>query len=307
MEYVVLPTEFFDLPSIADLSADHKLVLAILAVHPKLTAAAVFTATPYILGQIPLPPEVFWGVVVDLERRGIVIADLDTREIFILQSFDWHRAPAEGENTPWARQVRSATARIISCKVRRAVQKALSTPPEARLLAFKIQTNLLTSMPLRGIGLGWTASEMLVYFAAAVDPSQTSAGLYRPSLPSLAAFCSLPLATLLECIDSLAAARTLFFDSATGEIFSPARLRAAQQRDLKKIREAAGNVGSRSIFKEFEKAARRYFPTIRFESIGCAPGYGIGVDYKGGDFKPDQEVAQRYKFRHGIWSKKNAA
>jgi len=306
MEYVLLPVGLLDLPEVADLSADHKFVLAAVSAHPKLTAAAVLSCTSYFLAQLPLPQDVFWGIAFDLERRGIVTADLETREIFIRRSFDWHRAPAPGEESPWARQVRAAAARICSCKVKEAVFAALAAPPEARLSALKIPSNLLTAMPFRAAGQSWTATEILVHFASALDPCQTPAGVFRPALPALAAFCSLPLPTLLECINTLLAAEGIFFDRETGELFSPARFRCAQERDLGKIKVAAAAVVSKPIFRAFERAAKRRFPEIRFESMACFPGEGREVECKRKEVPRDDAAAKRFGLTGGPF-RKNAA
>lgn len=305
MEYVLLPQGFLDLPAVADLTADYKFVLVAVAAHPKLSAAAVLTCSPYFLAQLPLPQDVFWGIVFDLESRGIVVADVGTREVFIRRSFDWHRAPAQGEDTPWARQVRAASSRVNSLKVRGVVLDAISSLQEARLPAILVPANLITAMPFRGPGQSWTATEILVHLAAALDPCQTAAGIFRPSLPALAAFCSLPIQTLLECIKSLAEADALFFEDGTGEMFSPARLRCAKERDIKKIKAAAAAVSSKSIFKAFQRAAKLRFPEIRFESNAYFPVEGMGVEYIKREVLPNYQAANQYDLRYGPF-KKNA-
>lgn len=276
MNSVLLPIEFFDLPEICDLLPEYKLVLGFCATNPSTSPAAVLVATPRVLSTIPLKEDTFWGIVADLGRRGLVEFDQGTREIFILKSFEWHRSPAPEEDSPWARQVLAGVARIRSLWVREAVQRAILVPCQARLASLKIPSNLMTALPFRGPGREWSATEMLVHFALAVDPLQSSAGVFRLHLPAAAAFCSLPCQTVLEAVESLAAAQALFFDSDTGEVFSPARLRAAGERDVKKIKEAAGEVRSRLIFGSLRCYAKRKFPTMTLESYGCLSVEGSG-------------------------------
>lgn len=193
MESVLFPTEFLDSYEVTDLAAEYKLALVACAAHPKLSASAVLCATQYVTEQLPLPKGVFWGVVEDLQRRGLLICDIATREIFIKKAFEWHRAPASDEDSPWARQVRAAHRRVHSEKIREAVREALQAAPEARLAALKIPANLLTAMPRRRGGLEWSASETLTHFALATNFDQTAAGVYQPHLAATAAFCESPL------------------------------------------------------------------------------------------------------------------
>lgn len=54
MEHVLFPIELLDLPEISDLPVEHKLVLCMLAVHPRLSACGVLVATRYVVEQLPL-------------------------------------------------------------------------------------------------------------------------------------------------------------------------------------------------------------------------------------------------------------
>ena len=285
MEFVLFPNDFLDFPEICDLSAEYKLIASFLAVHPRISAAAVTVATPYVVSQLPLPAEVFAGVVDELERRKILVADVVTREIFILASFHWHRAPTQGESSSWARQVAAATSRIASGRVRDAVLRALADAPPARLPSTKLPANCLTAMPVRAHGQAWTASETLAHFSFLSNPQQTAAGVYVPVMPAHAAFCSLPLQTLFECVESLAAARLLFFDAKTGEVFCPARLRAAAERDFSKVQATAEKIRSWSIFRAFAECAKRRFPKITLKSTCCPLGEFRrgGGESKGGE------------------------
>lgn len=291
MENVVFPIELLDLPEVADLPAEYKLALCALAVHPRLSACSVLAATGYVVAQLPLTPDVFWGVVADLVRREIVIADRATSEIFVLRAFHWHRAPAEDEDTPWARQVRAAASRVVSGTVRAAVTAAISRPPPARLARLKIPANLISAIPPRGRGQAWTASETLVHFALAVNPDQTPAGVFTPCWPAVAAFCSLPVQTVLECVDALAAGGLVAFDKETGELFSAARFRAASEREVGKILKVAEGVRSWSIFCTLREAATRLFPKITIKAKSCAPVDVRGVDVTGRDAVLAQRIA----------------
>ena len=172
----------------------------------------------------------------DLDRRGIVTYDPKTSEIYLHGSFTWHRVPGADEMDPWSRQVRAAFKKIQSDRVRKAVEAELLEPPLARVPAVVVHSNLLTALPSRGGQSAWSASEMLVAFALAINPEQTSAGVFRPSsTDSLAAFASLPLATLLECVNSLSALGAVAYDPDTGEIFSAARLRCASARTTSEL------------------------------------------------------------------------
>ena len=286
MEFVIFPPGLLDLPAVCDLPSEHKLLLSFVVVNPQTSACGVLTATKFVAAKLPLPMDVFWGIVDDLDRREVVVADVSTGEIFVSESFAWHRAPTPDENTGWSRQVAAAAARIRSSRVRDAVGAALAHPPSARLPTLKTPTNLLTALPPRGRGKGWSATETLVHFAAATNPDQTAAGVFVPNVHALAAFCSLPSATLLECVDSLGAARLLTFDGETGELFCPARLRAAQERDVGKIQRLGEDVRSWAVFRALAEAAKRRFSKITIKSKCCPLGDFMGVEGKGVEFRP---------------------
>lgn len=294
MEFVLFPHAFLDLPGVCGLPSEHKLVLCAATAHPRLSACGVLVATPYVVAGLPLPPEVFWGVVADLDRREIVAADPATCEIFVLDAFSWHRAPSCDEDSSWARQVAAATARVRSPRVGDAVRAALERPPVARIAALKIPSNLLTAMPPRGRGQAWSASETLVHFALATAPTQTAAGVFSPTWPALAAFCSLPAQTLLECVDSLGATQLVTFDFETGEVFSPARMRAASDRDIGRIQRTAESVRSWSIFRALAAAATRRFQKINLKSTCCPLG-----EVRGGDVSGGESVADRISTLNG--------
>ena len=302
MEFVLFPHAFLDLPSVSDLPAEHKLALCAVAVHPRTSACAVLTATPYVRAGLPLGDEVFSGVIADLDRRGVVVADDATSEIFLADAFSWHRVPAEGEDSGWARQVAAAAGRVRSSRVCAAVRRAIAFPPPSRLHSIKIPSNLLTAMPPRGRGQAWSASETLAHFAFAVNPDQTPAGVFSPQLAALAAFCSLPIPTVLECVDSLSAARGLVFECATGEIFVPARFRAAADRDIGKIQRVAETIRSPRVFRALASAAKRRFPKIVLKTGPYLLGEERGGDVSEGDTPPPNfDVARKFHLRHGVF------
>lgn len=252
MDRLLYPLGLLDRWDIADLPVEHKLVVTALAAHPRLSCCAVLTATQYVVRSLPLPADVVVGLLADLDRRSVVAFDQGTAEAYLKGSFSWHRVPNEGEDGPWARQVRAAVANIRSCKVREAVSAELLTPPSARDEAILIPSNLLTALPARGIGRGWSATEMLVAFVLAVHPEQTPAGVCRVvSLDGLAALASVPTTTLLETINSLSALSAAGYDPETGELFVASRLRCAGRRDHRRIDDEAQLIDSPLILKLF--------------------------------------------------------
>lgn len=252
MDRVLYPPALLDRWDIADLPVELKLLVVALAVHPRLSCCAVFTATPYAARSLPIPGDVLFGLLADLDRRNIAIFDQATAEAYLRGSFAWHRVPGIDDEDPWSRQVRAAVAKIRSVRVRAVVEAELSVPPLARDEAILVPSNLLTALPSRGTGRGWSATEMLVAFVLAANPEQTPAGVYRPtSLEGLAALASVPAPTLLEVIDSLSVLKAATYDPNSSELFVAARLRCAGRRDHRRIDDEAQLIESPLILKMF--------------------------------------------------------
>jgi hypothetical protein len=271
METCLFPADFFDFQGVADLAAEHKLVLAACAVNMRTSCCGVITITPYSVSALPLPFDTIVGICVDADRRGIVAFDKSTREVFIKNWFDWQRVPADEDDSPWARQVRAAVAKVQSGKVRDALNAVLMEPPAARIPSALLSTNLLTALPSRGKGEKWSASESLVAFALAANPDQTPAGVFSPDFYRIGLLCSLPENTVKECVNSLSAAGALVYDEASGEVLIPARLRAATWRHARAIADAARQIRSPLILQVFQRECARRDIKLPAKTLSCAP------------------------------------
>lgn len=301
MNKSLYPVELLDRHGVADLPVEHKLVIVAAAVHPRLSCCAVLVLTQYVMRTLPLPADVYLGIAVDLDRRGIVTYDAETSEIYLHGSFTWHRVPSPDVTDPWSRQVRTAVGKIQSLRIRNAVELDLLEPPLARVPAVIIHSNLLTALPSRGGQSAWSASEMLVAFALAINPEQTSAGIFRPSsMDSLAAFASLPLATLIECVNSLSAQGAVAYDPITGEIFSAARLRCASVRDHKRIAAIGNLIDSHLVFHAFSTWCARL--KIEINKNQWLISHVRGVQSMSGKVMPNFEAAKKFDLRHGIFA-----
>lgn len=280
MNKVIYPPALLDRWDIADLSVEHKLVVTMLAVHRQLSCCLVFTVTNYSTRSLPLPTDVILGLLDDLDRRGVVVFDNGTGEAYLVGSFSWHRVPEVGGDDRWSRQVWAAVDKVRSRRVRAAVEDELAEPPLARESAILIPTNLLTALPARHGGQRWSATEMLVAFVLVGNPEQTVAGVFRPAaLDSLAALASVPLPTLVEVIDSLAALGVAAYDAETGELFVATRLRCAERRDHRRIDAEAQLIDSPLIFRVFLSCAKRY--GIKVQENQRHDAYVIKSRYKG--------------------------
>lgn len=298
MDRSLYPLDLLDRPGVANLPAEHKLVTVATAVHPRLSCCAVLTVTPYVARSLPLPAEVWSGLLGDLDRRGIVIHDPSTAEAYLVGSFGWHRVPAVDDDDPWARQVRAAYHQVKSPRIRSIIEAELARPPLVRSTAVMISSNLLTALPSRGAGCGWSATEMLVAFVLAVSPEQTPAGVCRPmSMAGLAELASVPLETLLETVKSLSALKASAYDPDTGELFSAARLRCATRRDHRRIKDEAQLIDSRLIFNVFSGWCKRL--KIEIDENQWHGSQVMGGDVIKGDVIADQAAAKKFGLRHG--------
>ncbi|UCV03311.1 hypothetical protein [Dechloromonas denitrificans] len=253
-----------------------------------------------MMRSLPLPADVYLGIVEDLYRRGIVTFDIETSEVYLHGSFTWHRVPGNDEMDPWSRQVRAAVRNIQSARVRNAVETDLLEPPLARVPAVVVHSNLLTALPSRGGRSAWSASEMLVAFALAINPEQTPAGVFRPSsMDSLAAFASLPPATLIECVNSLAALGAVAYDPDTGEIFSAARLRCASGREHSRIAAIGNLIDSHLVFHAFAAWCARL--RIKINKNQWLISQVKAVDSILGDVIPNLDAARKFHLRHGLF------
>ena len=301
METCLFPVDFFDFQGVADLAAEHKLVLAACAVNMRTSCCGVITITPYAVSALPLPFDTIVGICVDADRRGIVAFDKSTREVFIKNWFDWQRVPAGEDDSPWARQVRAAVAKVQSGKVRDALNAVLTEPPVARIQSVLLSTNLLTALPPRGKGEKWSASESLVAFALAANPDQTPAGVFSPDFHRIGLLCSLPENTVRECVDSLSAARALVFDDATGEVLILARLRSATWRHMRAIADAARQIRSALILQVFQRECARRDIKLPAKTWGCVSVQGsLGEHIKGeGSVLDRQQEAESFLAEKG--------
>lgn len=298
MDRSLYPVDLLDRPGVANLPAEHKLVTVATAVHPRLSCCAVLTVTPYVARSLPLPADVWSGLLADLDRRGIVIYDPPTAEVYLVDSFTWHRVPAADDDDPWARQVRAALRQVKSPRIRLVIEAELARPPLVRSTAVMISSNLLTALPARGAGCGWSATEMLVAFVLAASPEQNPAGVCRPmSLAGLAELASVPLETLLETVRSLSALKAAAYDPDTGELFSAARLRCAARRDHRRINDEAQLIDSRLIFNVFSGWCKRL--KIKIDENQWFGSQVMGGNVIKEEVIIDRATAKKFGLRHG--------
>lgn len=304
MEKILFPPDLLNRPGIWALPAEHKLMLVVLACHHSLTPCLLFTPTPYACRAIPLPADVIWGILTDLDQRGLAVVSQDTCEAYLCGSFSWHRTPAADEDTPWARQVRTALAGVRDSRVAEAIRADLDRYlGAARVPAVLLYSNLLTALPPRGAGQQWSATEMLAAFVLASNPDQTVAGVFRPGgwLDGLADLASVPASTFAEVLASLQRRGAAAADGGTGEIFIASRLRCAKARDAKKIYEEAEQIISPLIFRIFSQECKLRKIKIPENQRVVSQVRGGEVSIRRGEVVTDRAAAERYKLRHGPW------
>lgn len=299
MNSILFPPDFFDRPGLSDLPVESKLVAAVLAVHPVLSPCLVFTASRYSCRGIPLPFDSLAGVFADLHRRALIAWSADTGEAYFRGSFDWHRAPTDDDDSPWARQVRAALTRLRDPSVAAAVAEDLAAAAgQPRISAILVHANLLTALPPRAPGQNWTATEMLCAYVLASNPDQCASGVFRPvgGLDSLAALASVPPGTMAEVVKSLAAAGVAAYDETTCEAFVASRLRCARGRDHRQIFDEALLIESKTVFKVFSSACRRL--KIKIPDYQPPSSQERGGDVITGDVT-DWKTGRKFGLRHG--------
>ncbi|QRM19943.1 hypothetical protein GBK02_11275 [Dechloromonas sp. TW-R-39-2] len=304
MEKILFPPDLLNRPGIWALPAEHKLMVVVLANHHSLTPCLLFAPTPYSCRGLPLPVDVIWGILTDLDQRGLAVVSQNTCEAYLCGSFSWHRSPAEEEVTPWARQVRTALAGVRDSRVAEAIradlERYLGGP---RVPSVLLYSNLLTALPPRGPGQQWSATEMLAAFVLAANPDQTASGVFRPGgwLDGLADLASVPATTFAEVLASLQGRGAAASDAATGEIFIASRLRCAKARDAKKIFEEAEQIISPLIFRIFSQECKLRKIKIPENQRVVSQERGGEVSIRRGEVVSDQAAAEIYQLRHGPW------
>ncbi len=290
MKTAYFPLDLLNESEIADLSADHKLLLAGSSIHPVKTACGVIRLTDYVLTTLSFLPGVGQAVAADLARRDIAVYNPLTREFFIKKNFEWNKTPTEaGENSPWAAQVHFSLGKVSCPLVKAAVvesisdadrEKAPASPEDGdtakaaagqkKLPTVGVPTNLLTALPRTATGKRWTTSELLLLLAMYVDQGGAAPGLLVADPDALGSLCSLPPKTVLECVDTLAAGAAIGFDSLTHETCVFARVKHATTKELPSIAEAVDNLHSRAVKHTAKRHFSRSFPTFSNKSTTSA-------------------------------------
>ena len=291
MESVLFPTGFFDDPAVAALNADYKLLLGGAATNTRLLPCGVIFLSDYVFQSIGITSSAL-GVHLseELQRRGIVIFERETRAFFNLYHFHWNLTGTQaGAGSDWDKAIKASLAHVPP-QFSGAVEQAMATAPARKMRAAACPTNLLSSLRPPGPGKKWATSELLVLLATYANPSQNDGGIFVVDFDAMGAFCSLPPATVEQAYITLDACGALVFDLSTHEVFLKARMKKGKKKKvaLSAVDEARSRRVKHAARQMFTKTFGQTCEQFRAESKTSALKEKNVYKKKGNDSKQSE-------------------
>lgn len=272
MKKVYYPTWLLDSPGVTNLSVEHKTLLAASAVSMSMTACGVIRLTDRVLATLGFLPSEGVSAALELQRRGLAVFNLETREFFARGFYKTNLTPTEaGEGSPWAYQNALDLRQVIAQEVAAAVREEIAAQDLCsgeKLNSVGVPTNILTAMPRLANGKAWQKTERLVLLALYTDSDGYAPGLLVVNYDAIGALCTLPPAAVVEACETLAAGGAICHSLTTGEACVFARLTNATAAEQKAMFNAVPNIRDVTVKRATNRHLKLKFPTRNQKS--CA-------------------------------------